>query len=202
MIDESLRSDIITASLLPAAKKIDMDQVFAALKKIFFFDSQKQFYSQHFPDVSQEEGMQFRPMRKSDLKAVVTIEEQSYPFPWSLGIFKNCLKVGYSCWVGEAEGEVVAYGILSIGVGEAHVMNVCVSPRCQGQGYGREMMLHLMEVARNHRADMMLLEVRPSNKVAVHLYRKLGFNEIGTRKGYYPAGANKREDALVLARML
>ncbi len=179
-----------------------MDQVFAALKKILFSDSQKQFYSHHFPDVSQEEGMQFRPMKKSDLKAVATIEEQSYPFPWSLGIFKNCLKVGYSCWVGEAEDEIVAYGILSIGAGEAHVMNVCVAPQYQGQGYGREMMYHLMEVARHHRADMMLLEVRPSNKAAVHLYRKLGFNEIGMRKDYYPAGGNKREDALVLARML
>ncbi len=64
------------------------------------------------------------------------------------------------------------------------------------------MMKHLMQAAREHGADMMLLEVRPSNKVAVRLYHQLGFNEIGRRKDYYPAAGGQREDALVLARML
>lgn len=179
-----------------------MDRVLAALKKIIFNDGQKSFYKQHFSGISQPAVMQFRPMKKIDLGAVAAIEESAYPFPWTLGIFKNCLKVGYSCWVGEVEGVVAAYGILSLGAGEAHVMNVCVSPKFQGKGYGRQMMQHLIEIARGHRADMMLLEVRPSNKPAISLYRQLGFNEIGMRKGYYPAAGSLREDALVLARML
>ena len=96
---------------------------------------------------------------------------------------------------------LIPYGIVTVGAGESHVLNVCISPTMQGRGYGRRMMKKLMEVAKSHHAEMMILEVRPSNPIAIKLYHDLGFNEIGTRKGYYPAKKG-REDAIVMARML
>lgn len=177
-------------------------QILETLKRWVGGDAQRSFYERYCPEAVKKVAFEIRPMKKKDLKAVATIEQSAYSFPWSLDIFKSCLKVGYSCWVGEIGNEVIAYGILSIGAGEAHVMNVCVAPKWQGQGYGQKMMQHLMQAAREHRADMMLLEVRPSNKVAICLYHQLGFNEIGRRKDYYPAPGGRREDALVLARML
>jgi len=140
-----------------------------------------------------------RPMTELDLDAVMAIERRVYDFPWTRGIFRDCLHVGYCCWVYQREGEVAAYGVMSVGAGEAHVLNLCVRPQAQGQGVGRELLEHLLEVAREHKADTILLEVRPSNKPALGLYHALGFNEVGTRRAYYPTAAG-REDALILAR--
>ena len=91
----------------------------------------------------------------------------------------------------------MGYCILSMAVGEAHVLNICVAPAEQGQGIGRKMLEHLIETARG-RAETMFLEVRPSNTVAIALYEDMGFNEIGVRKGYYQS-EHGREDGLMLA---
>jgi len=140
-----------------------------------------------------------RPMTELDLDSVMAIELKVYDFPWTRGIFRDCLHVGYCCWVYQLEAEVVAYGVMSVGAGEAHVLNLCVRPEAQRQGVGRALLGHLLEVAREHKADTILLEVRPSNKPALGLYHVLGFNEVGTRRAYYPTAVG-REDALILAR--
>jgi ribosomal-protein-alanine N-acetyltransferase len=88
---------------------------------------------------------------------------------------------------------------MSIGVGEAHVLNICVDPQQQRKGYGHVILEHLIGIARRHDMEMCLLEVRPSNTAAVALYHASGFNEVGVRKNYYP-DENGREDALILAR--
>ena len=87
---------------------------------------------------------------------------------------------------------------MTMGVGEAHILNISVAPDEQGKGVGRRMMEILIETAKGE-AETMFLEVRPSNPGAIALYQKLGFNEIGVRKGYYPAENNGREDAIMLA---
>lgn len=143
----------------------------------------------------------FRPMREDDLPAVLGIERVAYRFPWSPGIFQDCLHVGYSCWVMTVDDRVAGYGILSVAAGECHVLNVCVSNEYQGAGLGRAIMEHLVDVAADHGAELILLEVRPSNRRAVKLYRGLGFSEVGRRRAYYPDDPG-REDALVLARRL
>jgi ribosomal-protein-alanine N-acetyltransferase len=86
---------------------------------------------------------------------------------------------------------------MSIAVGEAHLLNLCVSPQEQNQGIGRKLLEHVISVAKSH-ADTMFLEVRPTNTAAIFLYESVGFNEIGVRKGYYPA-KNGREDAIMFA---
>ena len=139
----------------------------------------------------------FRPMLMDDIDEVMEIENQVYPFPWTAGIFRDCLRVGYLCWVYRDEEELKAYGVMSMGPGEAHLLTVCVKPEAQGQGYGRMMMQHLLDVARKRHADKAFLEVRPTNKVAIGLYRSMGFKDMGLRKNYYPS-ENGREDALVM----
>jgi ribosomal-protein-alanine N-acetyltransferase len=143
----------------------------------------------------------FRPMRELDLAQVVHVEQQAYAFPWSQGIFSDCLRVGYSCWVAETSDGVDGYGIMSVGAGESHILNLCIHPRAHGQGYGRELLDHLLEVAREYHAALTFLEVRPSNHGAIRLYERAGFSVVGTRRGYYPA-ADGREDALILSRGL
>jgi [ribosomal protein S18]-alanine N-acetyltransferase len=139
-----------------------------------------------------------RPMQEPDVSGVMVIENTVCDFPWTPGIFSDCIRVGYSCWVFDANGneaisatdestarDIVGYALLSVAAGEAHVLNICIKPENQGQGLGKRMMLHI-------------LEVRVSNTIAFNLYKKLGFTVVGHRKDYYPH-KDGREDAIVLA---
>ncbi|MCU0842585.1 MAG: ribosomal protein S18-alanine N-acetyltransferase [Thiobacillaceae bacterium] len=139
----------------------------------------------------------FRPMANRDLEHIVRIERAAYPYPWSLGNFRDCLHAGYSCWVAELERELIGYFVLLSAAGEGHILNCCVSPPWQGRGYGRLLMEQLMDTARGHGVEFLFLEVRPSNAPAIRLYESLGFEGIALRRGYYPADQG-REDALVM----
>lgn len=143
----------------------------------------------------------FRPMSEVDLKQVIMIEEAVYEFPWSAGIFRDCLGAGYCCWLMELDNCVSGYGIMSVLADEAHILNLCIKPDLQNNGLGKEMLDHLIELAKGHHADVMFLEVRPSNGQALKIYEKSGFDEVGNRKDYYPAKFG-REDALILAKQL
>ncbi len=178
-----------------------MSELFDTLKRWISYDAETEFYYKHFPSLAETAEMVLRPMRRSDLKAVCAIEQTAYEFPWEPATFKDCFNVGYCCWIGEKGGQILAYGICSVGAGESHILNICVAPHTQGQGFGAIMLEKLIEVATKHRAESMFLEVRPSNHAAIKLYHKMGFNEIGSRRDYYPARKG-REDALVMARML
>jgi ribosomal-protein-alanine N-acetyltransferase len=151
--------------------------------------------------ILREPALDFRPMQEVDLADVIQIERRSYPYPWTRTIFADCLRVGYSCWVCERQGSIEGYGVISVGAGESHLLNLCVRPEVQQQGIGRKLLKHFISVARRHSAEVIFLEVRPSNRAALALYGKSGFNELGVRKDYYPAPGG-REDALILARVL
>jgi [ribosomal protein S18]-alanine N-acetyltransferase len=144
---------------------------------------------------------EIRPMHELDVPVIVAIERAAYQFPWSEGIFRDCLRVGYVCRVAEVGGDTAGYGIMSVGAGEAHILNVCVRDEYRGRGYARKMLLYLLERARGSGMREAFLEVRPSNTVAAHLYRSMGFEQVGVRRGYYQASVG-REDAAVLRRVL
>lgn len=146
-------------------------------------------------------GTRLRPLGVDDLDAVMAIEDRAYGFPWTLGIFRDCLRVGYCCWCYENNGEILGYGVMSVAAGESHILNLTVNPDVQRQGVGTRLLKHFLQLACRHNADTVMLEVRPSNTPAIRLYEKLGFNEIGLRRNYYPA-EDGREDALLLALSL
>lgn len=145
--------------------------------------------------------LEFREMLHKDLDWVIKIEREAYAFPWTKGIFKDCLRVGYRCIVAEDGEALQAYAIMSVSAQEAHILNLCISPSRQGNGYGKRLLANLMNGALGAGVDTMFLEVRPSNAAALALYRSSGFCEVGCRRGYYPASMG-REDALVLAKTL
>ena len=148
-----------------------------------------------------EQGSRLRPLTAADLDAVMAIEQRAYEFPWNKGIFRDCLRVGYCCWCYENDDQIDGYGVMSVAAGESHILNLTVRPESQRRGIGRKLMTHFLQLARRHNADLVMLEVRPSNQAALALYQQCGFNEIGVRRNYYPA-ENGREDALLLALSL
>ena len=142
-----------------------------------------------------------RSMLEADIADVVRIERASYTFPWTEGIFRDCLRVNYHCRVIEIGGLIVGHGVMSVGAGEAHVLNVCVDEAYRCRGIGGRLLKHLLRAAATAGASEAFLEARPSNLAAIRLYQSLGFKQIGLRRGYYQA-IGGREDAIVLKRPL
>lgn len=142
-----------------------------------------------------------RIMQPSDLKAVAQVERAAYAYPWSLGIFRDCLLAGYYNIVLDLADSVSGYAIMSIAGSEAHLLNLCVHPSVQNLGYGRQLLNAMLAKANDAEAEKIFLEVRPSNAVAMALYRSAGFEQVGIRPAYYQAERG-REDAVVLSAAL
>jgi [ribosomal protein S18]-alanine N-acetyltransferase len=137
-----------------------------------------------------------RSMTQLDIPRVIEIEHDTYPFPWSEGIFRDCVRVGYLCRVIEMRGVVQGYAIMSFGADDAHLLNICVQRDLREQGVGRKLLQYLLDHACKLGMQHAFLEVRPTNPVAIHLYESIGFVRVGVRKGYYQ-GTPAREDAWV-----
>lgn len=140
-------------------------------------------------------------MRVIDLDGIMDNEKHAYAFPWTRGVFTDCLAAKHECWVACLEDEIIGHSVLSVAAREAHLLNVCIRRIDQSRGYGRAFVLHMIDRAAQRGAEVIFLEVRPSNHVARRLYDSLGFNEIGRRKNYYPTDCG-HEDAQVLALQL
>lgn len=142
-----------------------------------------------------------RRMRDADIPAVLLVEKDSYEFPWSAGNFIDSIHAGYSAWVYEVGGEIIGHTVLMTVLDEAHLLNITIAPAWRRQGLGRVLLKHAMDTARSQQVRALFLEVRPSNRPAIELYEKNGFEAFALRKGYYPAQAG-REDALVMRIVL
>jgi [ribosomal protein S18]-alanine N-acetyltransferase len=143
-----------------------------------------------------------RPMTVRDLDAVVAVETRSYSHPWSRGNFTDSLAAGYVAEVlVDGADELIGYFIAMTGVEELHLLNITVAPDWQSQGHGQALMAALQQHARQLGLATLWLEVRESNQRARALYRRLGYAEVGLRRGYYPA-AVRREDAVVMSLTL
>ena len=148
-----------------------------------------------------EAAVLIRVMKHEDLAHVSDIERRSYDFPWSHGVFRDCLLAGYQCIVLERDGEVAGYGILSVAAGEAHILNLCIEPSYRSHGYGERLLDDILFRARASSVREIFLEVRPTNAHALALYKKKDFHQVANRPAYYQAHQG-REDAAVLAKKL
>ena len=146
-------------------------------------------------------GLSIRLMEDDDLPFIMEIERACHQFPWSEGIFRDCLNAGYHCLAGEIDNRIVAFAVLLFGAGEAHLLNICVEPASRGQGFAKRLLEDLCSTVRRAGVGELFLEVRPSNKAALQLYGALGFNQIGRRPDYYDT-SDGREDALIYALTL
>lgn len=142
----------------------------------------------------------WRPLREGDLAYVAALEAQIHAAPWTQRNFRDAIDAGYSAWLAEREGRVVAYGVLMLAPGEAQILNISVVPDARRQGLGRALLRRFVDDARHLGAEQVFLEVRVSNDPAIALYRSERFVPVARRKGYYPSRTpdEAREDALVM----
>jgi len=160
--------------------------------------------------------LSFMPMQAVDLDAVLEIESISHLHPWTRGNFSDSLDAGHWAYCIRPQVDLAvpgsyldpsiiwAYCILYPAVDELHLLNITVTPKLRKLGLGARLMAAIEGVASQQKIPRIILEVRPSNLNALNLYQKLGYQQIGVRKGYYPAdkSTGTREDALVLAKSI
>ena len=148
-------------------------------------------------------ALRFAMMRAQDVEAVVAVENDAYPFPWTRGNFLDSLANRYDAWtLREADARLAGYFLLMHAVDETHLLNITVRPDLHGRGYGRLLLDKVIQLALDANMHSVLLEVRPSNEHALAVYQHCGFQQIGMRRQYYPAAGTSREDAIVMRLML
>lgn len=141
--------------------------------------------------------VQIAPMRRRHVRAVLRIEQQVYPRPWSHSLFLSelALRATRAYFVARVGRDVVGYGGLMMTAEDGHITTIAVHPRWQRHKVATRLMLALARESLARRARNITLEVRLSNLAAQHLYRRFGFAPVGVRKNYYP---ETNEDALVM----
>ena len=142
--------------------------------------------------------IQLRPLQMRDLSSIETIEQLSYPTPWSRSMFASELSKPSSLCLGAHDtetGQLVGYLVISRYVDAWHVMNVAVSPERRRQGIASMLMNRLFDLTSGRSRRGYTLEVRVSNDGAIKLYERAGFKPRGIRRGYY---TDNREDALIM----
>jgi ribosomal-protein-alanine N-acetyltransferase len=146
--------------------------------------------------------VQLLTMTEADLEAVLAIEQTAYSHPWTLGNFKDALKAGNVAHRLVAEEQLVGYFVAMQVIDEVHLLNITVAPAYQRQGWARCLLQFLCFWSQTHGASCLWLEVRESNAPALNLYQSFGFQKVGLRKDYYPAGRTTRESAVVMSMSL
>lgn len=142
-----------------------------------------------------------RSITEQDLPELTRVESACQIVPWSDEVFKKCLEAGSTGWVMELEGRIIGFILILYQVDEVHILNFCVHPDYQHQGWGKRLLTHMLQNITNQSAKLVYLEVRRSNQHAIALYEKAGFSKVGERKDYYMS-LEQREDALVFAMHL
>ena len=144
-----------------------------------------------------------RPVTVDMLDAVLAIEVQAYPFPWTRGNFIDSIAAGYlTRALFGADGELIGYFVAMPGFEEMHLLNVTVAAPHEGRGHARRLLAELYALSASFAATALWLEVRESNERARALYLREGFVEAGRRRGYYPAPQGTREDAILMSKAL
>jgi ribosomal-protein-alanine N-acetyltransferase len=156
--------------------------------------------------VLQSVEARLEPLTFERIDAICAVERTAYSHPWTRANFIDSLAVGYHCQcllAPAAAGEtLIGYFIAMKGVDEVHLLNITVAPAFQRQGWAPLMFEALTGWSRGQRVQWLWLEVRASNQRALDVYARQGFRSVGRRKGYYPAAAGAREDAIVMSLSL
>jgi ribosomal-protein-alanine N-acetyltransferase len=140
-----------------------------------------------------------RPMQRTDIDAVLAIEERAFPQPWSRNFFEKELAASQAaCTVavggGDGRAMIVGYTVCWRVLDELHLLNVAVHPEHRGGAIGRRLVEAVLDGGRTTGARVVYLEVRAGNVAARRLYRRLGFRDLGVRRAYYGPG----QDAIVM----
>lgn len=135
-------------------------------------------------------------MKAEDVPEISRLEREAFSMPWSEEDFEGMIRSENArYYVAEKEGAILGGCGLYIVLEEASITNVVIRREARNQGVGTDLMRHMMEMCGRDGVKAFTLEVRVSNKAAIHMYEKVGFVSEGIRPGFYEKPA---EDAMIM----
>lgn len=144
--------------------------------------------------------LRIAPMTEAQVPRIAALEAANFSLPWDEASVRLELENPLSLWLAALEGDRVLGYVGSQTVFEdADILNVCTAPEARRKGVAEALMRELEPLLVQKGAEKITLEVRASNEPAIALYQKLGYQQIGLRKGYYE---KPREDALIMQKSL
>ncbi len=146
--------------------------------------------------------LEYRRATRDDIAQVLANEVSAYAMPWGKQALIDSLNEQYEFFLILLQDKVIGHLILQVIVDECHLLNICLNPRFQGKGLGKQVMRYWFEFCESSSVKQLLLEVRASNQKAKALYQQCGFQQLSVRKAYYPLPDNQREDGIVMSRWL
>ena len=144
----------------------------------------------------------FRTAARDDIAQVLANETAAYPVPWGKQALLDSLDEQYRFFLVELDKRIIGHLIFQQVLDECHLLNICLHPRNQGQGLGKTVIEFWIDVCKEQQCRELFLEVRVSNQKAIQLYRKFGFSVVCERKEYYRDLGGKRENGLIMTRLL
>jgi ribosomal-protein-alanine N-acetyltransferase len=145
----------------------------------------------------------FTPISQDNVDELMIIEIACHPHPWSEKTFRSCIDGRYFGKYLTLNDSTVGFYVGEHVAGESTLMDICVDPEQQGNGYGKTLLLQFIEHCKTLNTTKIFLEVRAKNISAQMLYINQGFTEISRRTGYYPSNTGfGYEDAIVMSKKL
>ena len=146
--------------------------------------------------------IEFITISEHDVEHLMPIENACHSHPWNEKLFKSCISGHYFAeYVKTKDKTIAGFYVAQCVAGESTLMDICVTPSLQGQGFGKLLLQRFIAQAQAKGAQQHFLEVRASNLSAQMLYINHGFSEISRRTGYYPSAKGfGYEDAIVMKK--
>lgn len=150
--------------------------------------------------IAQPNQLNLRRMTLADIQSAYTIETQVAASPWRKAFFKYCVIAGYENWIFVDQSKIIGYGIFKYADDRADILNLAIDPQYQGQGLGKQLLNHLIKQAQALHVNTITLKVRPTNQVAINLYKKFSFVETDILPKYYKKSfdTSEPEDAILM----
>lgn len=148
-----------------------------------------------------EDKIIIRLMTMDDIDDIMEIEMLSFNIPWSRDSFVSELTTNKFAKyiIARIGNKVVGYAGMWKVLDEGHITNIAVHPKYRQRKIGTGLVEVLLSLAQEFEISKLTLEVRKSNKAALTLYKKFGFEALGIRKKYY---ADNHEDALIMWKVV
>ncbi len=143
-------------------------------------------------------NIRFRRMKKDDVPQIVHLEKTIFKDAWTENHFLAEIEnknISYPCIMQEGE-KIIGYAVVWHFSGELHISNFAIVAEQRRKGYGQLLLDHILKKFSAYQEAF--LEVRISNKPAIALYKKNGFEALYVRSAYYEDG----EDALVMVNKI
>ena len=142
-------------------------------------------------------NIEIQKMKQEHLEQIQDILLTDFDEFWNAGVLKNELENPLSIYiVALNQGEVVGYAGLWQPDDEGHVTNIVTKKDKRGNNIGTLMLEEIINIAKEKNMKSITLEVNVNNNIAINLYKKYGFKEVGTRPKYY----NNTDDAIIMTK--